>query len=1149
MKVDLKHLSTRTAVLLGLLGGLTGVAMAAENPNVVVIIADDAGWADFGFMDSITGQTTELATPNLDALAARGVSFSSAYTASLCSASRAMITTGMYGGRFGFYSNSSNNSATIDPNGLIDGLAPDQTTLFDRMQSENYTTGVVGKWHLGAHADQTSGSTVVNEGNRPEPQGIDEFRGIWAGKRDYFAGTETGTDLLRETTVDSMGNVTDTVVETARSGEYVTDIFGEWSADFIADHYDDADPFFLYTSFTAPHNPIDLSNVKADDYNNPIISGISNDNRRLLAANMLAMDRAVGDIVEKLEDPDGNPTTDDSIYDNTLIIFINDNGGDCCDSNGTTNYASNADLREGKGTQWEGGMRVPMFIAGGLVNPSVQGTTFDAPVHSVDIVATAVTAAGGSFAPEEKIDGVDLLPYVNGVNTADPHDAVVINRYSNHRAGIRMGEWKLMHQDGTFQLYNMDNDRGESNNVAAENPAIVAQLQQRLTSYDVEFDKPRYDIHNTKTNQFDHFRFREDSFTTATWSQEDAWIDGDGGTGNATMTFRDTYANNELTFRTKANGDYTASNDMTRYSGLAYMANRMNLSSGSSPVAQEGTGTISALPVIFVNSLEGTAPKIALDAIAATPGQFTFDVALDVEVYDDLEIGGDGNQKFVFSGDIREYRVGRSIFKTGTADVTFGGALDVSGTVDLDGGKVSFIDGTVGGDLVARSGVTVNVGGTGFNKVISTPPNLAPIVTTGLDLHYNAALDFAGDAAWDDVAGTANDLSFGSGATSVTVSDSTFLGITSAYSIPLTGQAIGLYDYFEGSSERSREDATFEVWFKVDNTSAGSNQVIFEVGAGRGVALTLDNDTVKFNVDGDGSTLTISQPIGTGWHQAVGIIDLVGNNDDLANDSMTMYVDNTFVGTLTNVLIDDWAGSNEAGIGGAECCTVAGGSPIDYHGQIAVARYYRDYVFDVPDVDLNYQSALTDAGVSQILLPTTLTVAGDYTQNTATTLQIDLLDTSNFDSVAVTGTAVLAGTLEVAGLVGFATSLGDQYQVLTAANIIGAFDDLLLPTPDTDQMWVIQYESTSVSLLVTVAGDFDGDGDVDGQDLAKWEGDFGGMGSDADGDGDSDGVDFLLWQQHFASGAATSLAVPEPATLLLLISGLLGTVRFPLVRR
>lgn len=469
-------------------------ATALATPNVIVLISDDAGWADFGFMDSITGATTPIPTPNLDALAARGVKFSSAYTAMVCSPSRAAITTGGYQQRQGYEYNINNLTSATGP---FEGLPVEANTIWERMKSVGYTTGAVGKWHIGSIAD----ASPTEPGNRPQNQGVDEFYGMWRGSRVYNVGGQTNTRALRETIVDEFGNVTDTVVEGDLAGQYITETFGDYAVQFISDHHDDTDPFFLYQAFTAPHGPLNNS----PDFNDPRLSGLSG-NRKQYASMMLTMDDEIGRILDRLDDPDGNGNNSDSITDDTLVMFINDNGG------ASSNASDNGPLRNFKGTPWEGGIRVPMIIAGAGVDPNVHGSTYDAPVHSIDILPTAFAAGGGSFGPSDTdIDGVNLLPYINGHVTSDPHEVIAVR--SADQVGVRKGDWKLV-KNGTnsnFQLFDLSTDIGESNNLAGSNAAKVEELQRDLTEVESEFDKPRFAQLNSNQNTvniFDHFTLR-----------------------------------------------------------------------------------------------------------------------------------------------------------------------------------------------------------------------------------------------------------------------------------------------------------------------------------------------------------------------------------------------------------------------------------------------------------------------------------------------------------------------------------------------------------------------------------------------------------------------------------------------------------------
>ena len=705
-----------TARLIAMAASIGGASLAGQahaQSNVVVIITDDAGWADFGFMNPITGGNTLMVTPNLNALASQGVVFSNAYTGAVCSQSRASIASGQYGGRFGYENNTLSDTSVIGTT-LTQGLPVAVKTTFEYMKDLNYTTGVIGKWHLGEHADNVSGNTLIEPGNRPSQQGVDEFFGLLGGSRGYFAGSQTGSGRLITESLNANGIVQQTVVENQFTGQYVTDILGEQSAQFISDHADDANPFFLYHSFTSPHTPMNVNNVKASDYNDPRIAGITNTNKRILAANMLAMDRAVGTILDALDDPDANPATNDSIRDDTLILFINDNGGDCCD--GDINYANNGPLKNGKGTNWEGGIRVPMIIAGAGVSPGAVGTVYDAPVHSIDILATSYeSAGGGTFALTDTIDGVNLIPYINGTITDDPHESLFLRRPGAGQVAVRAGDWKLYHRDADgFLLFDVVNDRGENNDRAADFPELVEELKRVMTDWEVVMDKNRVDNNAPSVNQFNSFRFREGAFASASFSDTDAWIDAnDGASGNKTMTDLDSFSGMQLVFRNRNSGDWTLNNDLTRNSGLSFMASRITMIDRNETQTGNGTGTIAGLPILLAtNVLTGSLPELALTATLAGPNTFTYDLALNLELYDDLNITGNGDQPFIVSGDISEYRSERTITKTGSSTVRFTGNNTLTGQVRVQAGTLIADNAAALGeaDLFIGQGATLEMG-------------------------------------------------------------------------------------------------------------------------------------------------------------------------------------------------------------------------------------------------------------------------------------------------------------------------------------------------------------------------------------------------------------------------------------------------------
>jgi arylsulfatase A-like enzyme len=401
---------------------------AAARPNILFIVGDDMGYAEVGFHGC-----KEFPTPNLDALAASGVRFTSGYVSGpYCSPTRAALLTGRYQTRFGH---------EFNPGGAH-GMPTNQVTIANRLRKAGYRTALIGKWHLGA-----------SEGMRPLERGFDEFFGFLGGAHSYFkaAGFWRGAEPVTEM-------------------DYSTDAFGREAASFI--ERNKTRPWFLYLSFNAVHTPMDATPDRLAKF-----SGVADEKRRAHNAMMLAMDEAIGKVLKKLSE-----TGQDR---NTLVAFISDNGGPTMPGT-SLNAARNEPLRGSKRTTLEGGIRVPFVLSWpGRVKPRV----FDSPVIQLDLTATALAAAG--INTDSNLEGVDLLPFLAGVKTDPPHDALYW-RFGDQMA-IRAGDWKLVRYDvnadtrtgGRSQgvtaakLYNLRSDIGETNDLAAAMPHEVKKLQAR----------------------------------------------------------------------------------------------------------------------------------------------------------------------------------------------------------------------------------------------------------------------------------------------------------------------------------------------------------------------------------------------------------------------------------------------------------------------------------------------------------------------------------------------------------------------------------------------------------------------------------------------------------------------------------------------
>lgn len=429
-----------------------------RSPNIVLIFIDDLGYADIGCFGA-----KDYATPNIDQLAENGIRFTNFYASqAVCSASRASLLTGCYSERVGI-EGALNHKANV-------GINPNEELIPEMLKKINYTTGMFGKWHLGHHPEFL-----------PLQNGFDEFLGLpysndmWPVGYDGLPISDSTKNKVRYPPLSLiMGNeVVDTIRTLDDQGE-LTKLYTEHAIDFIQRHLHE--PFFLYLPHSMVHVPLGVS---------PEFKGKSG--KGLFADVMMELDWSVGRIMQTLEEND--------LLENTLVIFTSDNGP-------WLNYGNHAGstgpLRGGKGNMWEGGPRVPTIISWPGHIPA--GLETDELGSTLDILPTLAGITRAEL-PENKIDGINLLPLLTGETDISPRNEFYFY-YSGSLIAVRRGDWKLVfphryrsyegvkpgrngfpgaYEKGVVEqheLYNLASDIGELQDVSARHTEIVAELKK-----------------------------------------------------------------------------------------------------------------------------------------------------------------------------------------------------------------------------------------------------------------------------------------------------------------------------------------------------------------------------------------------------------------------------------------------------------------------------------------------------------------------------------------------------------------------------------------------------------------------------------------------------------------------------------------------
>ncbi|MYF39398.1 MAG: sulfatase-like hydrolase/transferase [Rhodothermaceae bacterium] len=429
----------RVSLLISLF--LWGAVASAQQPNIVLIVADDLGYGDLSSYGA-----EDLHSPALDSLAASGIRFTQFYANSpVCSPTRASLLSGRYPPLAGvpgvIRTHASNNWGN---------LAQDIELLPEKLRLRGYHTSMVGKWHLGLNAPQ-----------RPVDRGFDHFEGFLGDMMDdYYNHRRHGINYMRrgEEVINPEG--------------HATDLFTDWAVHYIKSRTVSTAPFFLYLAYNAPHTPIQppeewVAKVQQRE-------GGIDEARAKLVALIEHMDHGIGKVMTALKA--------NGFYDNTLVIFVSDNGGQL------NVGARNGPLRNGKGTVYEGGIRVPAIASWpGSIAPS---TTSDALLTTMDIYPTLLEAARARIT--QIIDGTSFLGSLLGGPDPDPTRLLFFSRREGGlRFGgktieaVRQGPWKLLQNSpyAPLELYNLERDPLETTDLSSAEPDVFRRLAAELRQY------------------------------------------------------------------------------------------------------------------------------------------------------------------------------------------------------------------------------------------------------------------------------------------------------------------------------------------------------------------------------------------------------------------------------------------------------------------------------------------------------------------------------------------------------------------------------------------------------------------------------------------------------------------------------------------
>jgi len=451
---------------LALIGSAQADPQTLKTPNIILVFLDDLGYADVGFNADLFGVETDAVTPQIDKLAKQGTIFKQAYVSHpFCGPSRMGLMSGRMPHTFGGQKNLPDVVKNLEDYNSK-GIPESETLMSTVLKSAGYSTACIGKWHMGSSFPF-----------HPNTRGFDEFFGFVGGGHQYFPSI---TDKVEPKVNDYQFFLERNGSKyESPEGAYLTDMLSEEATQFISTQAAEPNPFFLYLAYNAPHSPLqgkaeDLKHLYPDHEPSNPANGVDfrdYEARQNYVAMVYAVDRGLGQIVKTLNDPNSDGNTADSIMDNTLIVFMSDNGGKIAQG------ANNAPLQDDKGSTMEGGIRVPMFMHWpGKVSA---GAVFDHPVLALDLYPTFAGLAKAKIPASKKLDGKDI--WGDLLKGKDPHPKEPMFWLRHHGAGneiaIRRGNLKAYRKNfGAWKVFDVTSDFSESASLTKTNSELLEEL-------------------------------------------------------------------------------------------------------------------------------------------------------------------------------------------------------------------------------------------------------------------------------------------------------------------------------------------------------------------------------------------------------------------------------------------------------------------------------------------------------------------------------------------------------------------------------------------------------------------------------------------------------------------------------------------------